>query len=104
VPLFAVLGSAVLLATLSVPVENSLLAKFSPANWRGTLFGVKFLLSAGVSAAAVPLVALVRDRSGDFYWLFILLAAFSAIAALAALALPREEPDAGAPVAAGGKA
>ena len=104
VPLFAVLGSAVLLATLSVPVENSLLAKFSPANWRGTLFGVKFLLSAGVSAAAVPLVALVRDRSGDFYWLFILLAAFSAIAALAALALPREEPDAVTPVAAGGKA
>ena len=104
VPLFAPLGSAVLLSTLAVPVENSLMSKYSPDKWRGTAFGAKFVLSAGVSAAAVPLVAIVRDRTGEFHWLFVLLAALSAIAALAALALPKETRATRVSVVATGKA
>lgn len=52
------------------------------------------MLSIGVAAAAVPIVAFIHDRTGDFYWLFVLLAALATVVALAALALPRERASA----------
>lgn len=89
-PLLAVASTATLLNTLGIPVENSLMAKYSPGKWRGTAFGAKYVLSIGVTALAVPLVAFIYDTTGDFYWLFIVLAVLAGIAAVAALWLPRE--------------
>lgn len=91
VPLFAFAGVATLFNSLSIPVENSLVAKYSPGKWRGTAFGARYVLSLGISAAAVPLIAFIYDATGDFYWLFIVLALLAGIAAVAALWLPREE-------------
>ena len=90
VPLFAVASTATLLNTLAIPVENSLMAKYSPGKWRGTAFGAKYVLSIGITALAVPLVAFIYDTTGDFYWLFIVLALLAGIAAITALRLPRE--------------
>ncbi len=98
-PMYGVLSCAVLLNTLSIPVENSLLSKYSPGRWRGTAFGAKFVLSIGVAALNVPLVAFIYDRTGDFYWLFLVLAALAAVIAFAALWLPREAKAAGLAVA-----
>jgi hypothetical protein len=47
-------------------------------------------LSLGVSALGVPLVATVYDRTGDFVWLFAILAVLAALVAATALFLPRE--------------
>jgi len=46
------------------PAENSLLASLTPRGRRSVGFGVKFTLSFGVGAAAVPIVAAVLRGSG----------------------------------------
>jgi MFS family permease len=93
--LLPIAAMMVLVNTAFVPAENSLFAKFSPPAWRGTAFGVKFLVSLGVSAISVPLVGQLYDMAGDFEPLLILLALFAAAGAIAGLLLPsvrRAEP------------
>ena len=74
--------------TTAVPAENSLFARYTPPAWRGTAFGVKFLISLGVSAASVPLVGEMFRISGDFGTLLLLLGAFAGAAFAIALFLP----------------
>ncbi|HTH17457.1 MAG TPA: MFS transporter [Magnetospirillum sp.] len=74
----------------AIPAENLLLAKYTPAKWRGTAFGLKFVLSFGVSGLAVPLVSLIRVASGGFEVLFVLLAGAALVVAAAAALLPSE--------------
>ncbi|MGE5477225.1 MAG: MFS transporter [Bacteroidales bacterium] len=75
----------------ALPAENLLLAKYTPARWRGTAFGLKFVLSFGVSGLAVPLVSLLRGLTGGFELLFWLLAAAAVLVAAAGTLLPAEE-------------
>jgi MFS transporter, FSR family, fosmidomycin resistance protein len=91
-PLFAAALVCFSLIAISTPTENALLAHYTPSRWRATAFGAKFLLSLGVSALGVPLVAVVYDRTGDFVWLFAILGLLAALVAAAALFLPRERP------------
>ena len=61
--LLIIAGTAALLVimqTLGIPAESSLLARYSPTRWRSTAFGAKFVLSIGVSAAGVRGRSLVR--------------------------------------------
>ena len=78
---------------ISTPTENALLAHYTPSRWRATAFGAKFLLSLGVSALGVPLVATVYDRTGDFIWLFAILGVLAALVAATALLLPRQRRE-----------
>jgi MFS family permease len=89
-PLLAAATLVYCLMTIATPAENSLLALYTPGRWRATAFGAKFLLSLGVSAAGVPLVAVIHDRTGDFAWLFFVLAALAAAIVAAGLLLPRD--------------
>jgi MFS family permease len=91
-PLFATSLLCFSLIAISTPTENALLAHYTPSRWRATAFGAKFLLSLGVSALGVPLVATVYDRTGDFVWLFAILGVLAALVAATALFLPRERP------------
>jgi len=72
------------------PAENALLARYTPANWRATAFGAKFVLAIGVASASTALVALVHNATGSFALLFVGLAAVAAASALAAHGLPRQ--------------
>ena len=98
--LFAFASAATLMNTLAVATENSLLSRYSPGRWRATAFGAKFVLSLGVAALGVPLVAYIYNATGDFYWLFIVLAVLAGTIVLASFALPREEPRRAAVIAA----
>jgi hypothetical protein len=98
-PLFAASAMVFCLMVISTPAENSLLVQYTPGRWRATAFGAKFLLSLGVASGGVPLVAFVYDRTGDFVWLFVILAALAAIIVTAGLFLPREAVRAPAAVA-----
>lgn len=86
--LLPVAAMMVLTNTAFVPAENSLFARYSPPAWRGTAFGVKFLVSLGVSAISVPLVGQLYDMAGDFEPLLVLLALVATGGAIAGLLLP----------------
>jgi MFS family permease len=87
-PLLLAMAATQCLGVFATPAENSLLVRYTPARWRATAFGAKFVLALGVSSAAVPLVALTYDRTGDFLWLFLSLGVFAAIIVAAGLFLP----------------
>jgi FSR family fosmidomycin resistance protein-like MFS transporter len=89
-PLFASTMVIFSLMSLSAPAENALLVRYTPGRWRATAFGAKFVLSLGVSALGLPLVAVIFDRTGDFAWLFVVLAALAAAIVAAGAFLPRE--------------
>ena len=93
-PLFGSVVVVFSLMSMVAPTENALLVRYTPGRWRATAFGAKFMLSLGVSALGLPLVALIFDRTGDFAWLFLVLAAFAGIIVAAALFLPRESNQA----------
>jgi len=74
----------------AIPAESLLLTRYSPARWRGTAFGLKFVLSFGVSGLAVPLVSLLYGTTGGFGLLLTLLAGIALIVAATAALLPGE--------------
>lgn len=80
----------VMLNVMAVPVENSLLSRYSPSKWRGTAFGAKFILTLGVASLAVPLVKYSYALAGGFAVLLSILAAMAATVAVAAAWLPAD--------------
>ncbi|KAA5606570.1 MFS transporter [Roseospira marina] len=76
----------------ALPAENSLLARYTPPSWRSTAYGMKFVLSFGISGLAVPLVAWLRATTGDFMVLYLVLATLAGLVLIAGVRLPRERP------------
>jgi MFS family permease len=77
----------------ALPAENSLVARYAPSQWRGFAFGLKFILSFGVSGLGVKLEGLLYDATGGFGWLFAVLAAVAAVGVAAATLLPSERRE-----------
>ena len=71
-----------------IPISDTLVARYSSAAWRARLYALKYILSLGVSAAAVPMVALMHQPDRGFGAMFVLLAVFMAVVTASALALP----------------
>ena len=69
-----------------------LLARHTPSNHHGLVFGLKFVLFFGSGPLAVLLVSWINRQTGQFVWVFLLLAMIAVSISLAALALPRKEP------------
>ena len=74
---------------MSLPPENVMYARFSPPAWRGTFYGIKFVLAFGVGWPAVEAAGWLYGRAGNFTELFLALTAVAALALAAALALPK---------------
>src|SRR5271166_5222264 len=87
-PLLAVMITVNYLGVLSTPAENALLARYTPAKWRATAYGAKFLLALGVSTIGIKLVAVVYDTAGSFAPLWWVLAGCAAFVAAAGMFLP----------------
>ncbi|MBI3505389.1 MAG: MFS transporter [Proteobacteria bacterium] len=92
-PLLFVALAMVFVNVGALPSENGMLAHFTPGKWRGTAYGAKFVLALGVAAACVPLVGQIYDRTGGFYWLFILLGVCAALVAAIGAFLPNDRPS-----------
>lgn len=78
------------------PVENSLVAELSPSRLRASAYGLKFVLSFGVGALAVPAVAAIEgawDLSAVYLFVAAASAANAGIAVLL-LMLSRRPPPA----------
>lgn len=88
-PLVGAAGAIMFLITASLPTENSLVARFCPADWRASAYGAKFVLGLGVSSLAIPFAGGVYDVTGGFWWMFVSMAMVAGIVICAAAFLPR---------------
>ncbi|MBZ5679283.1 MAG: MFS transporter [Acidobacteriia bacterium] len=100
VPLLFLAGSmekyAMLLVALAmmffvfgqVPINDAMLAAYTDEKWRSRAFAVRYVMSFGASACGVPLVASVYATTGDFKYLFYVLAAMSCVMLVAAICMP----------------
>jgi hypothetical protein len=75
-----------------IPVGAWLVGHYTAARWQSRVFGLTYVLSLGVSAVVVPLLAWLYERSGNFEVAFFLFAGAAAIVALSALLLPALGP------------
>lgn len=82
---------AVGLSLLGLPAENVMYAKFSPPSWRGTIYGVKFVLAFGIGWPAVELSGWLYGATGGFTTLFLVLAVAVALVLVCAILLPGGE-------------
>lgn len=75
----------------SLPAENCLVARYAPSHRRGLAYGLKFVFAIGVASGfGVKLEGMLFDASGDFVWLFTILAALAASATAIGFLLPSE--------------
>lgn len=77
-----------------IPLNDTIVARYVGDEWRSRAFAVKYLLSLGVAAGIVPLIAWLHGRSGDFISLFTTLTGLAAVIVLAAAFLPGRRPQA----------
>ncbi|MBI4296315.1 MAG: MFS transporter [Chloroflexi bacterium] len=90
VPLFLVVGMTagmVLMLTAIVtsffffmwqPVQNNLIADYTPAAWRGRLYGLSFFVNFGLGSFSATFLGYIAERSG-LNWVFIAMAGLSLI-------------------------
>lgn len=96
---FVIVAAVIMMATNNgaLPAENVILARYVPRARRALAFGFKFVLAIGFSTLGVQLEAVLFDATGEFFWLFTVLAAVALAGAFAAFVLPSENRP--APVA-----
>jgi len=83
-----------------IPIASWLVGRYVAASWQSRVFALQYVLSLGVSALVVPLIAILYEATGGFAALFLTMAAAAGVVALAAVLLPRAKPAAGAQPAA----
>ena len=79
---------AMLFNSSILPTENILLAKFTPEEHHGLIYGVKFIVSFGAAPLGVYLVAKSYELTFEFNYLFILVSFIMALIGLLTLFLP----------------
>lgn len=92
--LVVVVGMATALGAGALPAENMLLARYTSRDHHGLIFGLKFVLFFISGPVGVLLVSAIYQRTGQFVWVFGLLAITAAVIVLAGLMLPRKTPAA----------
>ncbi len=85
-----------------IPINDFMIGKMAKSELRATIYGVRYVVSFSVLAAALPLIALIHGRFG-FDTLFRVLAGAAAVIFLAVTLLPSRIPD-GSAMPAGAKA
>jgi MFS transporter, FSR family, fosmidomycin resistance protein len=90
---YVAVAGAIFSAVLSAatgPVENILIARYTPSKYHGLGFGAKFVVAFGASPLAILLIAWVRTATGSLDLFFLSLAGVSVLITLVALLLPNE--------------
>lgn len=71
-----------------VTVNDAMVANFVAPQWQSRVFALRYFLSFGASAAAIPLIAFIEPRQG-LGGLYLILAGIAALTFVAALVFPR---------------
>lgn len=83
--MFAVFGQ--------VTVNDAMVANFVAPQWQARVFALRYFVSFGASAAAIPLISYIEPRQG-LAGLYLILAVLGAITFLAAVVFPSTAPHA----------
>jgi MFS family permease len=87
VALLGAIASAIL-SSATGPVENILIARYTPSRYHGLGFGAKFVVAFGASPLAIMAIAWIRSATGSLDVLFLALAGLSIVISLVSLLLP----------------
>jgi MFS family permease len=96
-----VVGGGIMFALFGqVTFNDGMVARYADDAWRARVYGIRYLLSFGVSAVAIPLTGFVYEHGG-FPMLFRILSVFGLLVLLGALFFPyrRDELARFSPVA-----
>jgi MFS family permease len=96
-PMVAVLAGLVFVVFGQITFNDGMVARYTDAGWRARVYAARYLLSFGVSASAIPLVA-VMHAHGGFRALFDILTLFGALVTLGALIFPYRRDELAAPM------
>jgi MFS family permease len=93
-PMMLALTGLIFVVFGQITFNDGMVARYTDAGWRARVYALRYLLSFGVAASAIPLVALMHAH-GRFTALFEVLAAFGALVAICAALFPyrRDEID-----------
>ena len=75
-----------------IPINDYMIGRLADGQWRARIYGVRYVVSFTVLAAALPLIAFVYENWG-FDALFRVLAASAAVILAAVLLLPQRLPQ-----------
>ncbi|MGE8484541.1 MAG: MFS transporter [Pseudomonas sp.] len=89
-----VLGAAFMFVVFGqVTVNDAMVANFVAPQWQSRVFALRYCLSFGASATAIPLISFVEPRQG-FVGLYLILASIAALTFVAAMVFPRTPAEA----------
>jgi MFS family permease len=83
-----------------IPLNDSIVGKYVADEYRARVLSVRYVVSLGVAAVAVPLIAVLHRTEGGFRNVFLVLAALAAGMLLASLFFPSRRTITQAPSAA----
>jgi len=77
-----------------IPINDYMIGRMAKSEMRATVYGIRYVVSFSVLAAALPLIAWIHGQWG-FDALFRVLAATAAVILIAVSLLPRQIPEGG---------
>jgi MFS family permease len=84
-----------------IPINDTLIARYTPDSWRGRVYSVKYVLSFTVSAAAVPSISFMYEAYGGFATMFTFAAVAAAVITATVAALPGRRQSSAEAIGAG---
>ena len=76
-----------------IPINDTLIARYTPDAWRGRVYSIKYVLSFTVSAAVVPSIAWLYEDAGGFPTMFMWAAIAAAVITITVTFLPGGNPS-----------
>jgi MFS family permease len=91
---WAMLGAAVLMMLAvfgQIPLNDAIVGRYCADEYRARVLSVRYVVSLGVAAVAVPMIAVLHRTEGGFGNVFLVLAALAALMLATSLFFPSRE-------------
>lgn len=92
-PMVAIAVVVMIMVFGQIPINDTLIARYTPDAWRGRVYSIKYVLSFTVSAAAVPVIAWLYEDAGGFSTMFMWAAIAAAAITITVTFLPSGNPS-----------
>src|SRR5690606_24145465 len=83
-----------------IPLNDAIVGRYVADEYRARVLSVRYVVSLGVAAIVVPMIAVLHGSAGGFRYVFLVLAAFAVGLLAASLFFPSGERIRQAPSAA----